>query len=101
MLLFAGCLLVITPALAQKKFTISGIVKDGATGETLIGATITINKGKTQSGAAANAYGFYSLSAPGGDYTVIYSFVGYTPFSKQLSLYKDTVINISLTSKND
>ena len=101
MIVFVGCLLLITPVFAQKKFTISGIVKDGATGETLIGATITINKEKTQTGVAANAYGFYSLSAPEGNYTVVYSFVGYTPVSQQVSLHKDTTINISLNSKND
>lgn len=100
-LVFAGSLLLITPVFAQKKFTVSGIVKDGATGETLIGATITITKENTQSGAAANAYGFYSLSATEGSYTVVYSFVGYTPVSQQLSLYRDTTINISLNSKND
>jgi len=95
-----GCLLLITPAFAQKKFTVSGIIKDASTGETLIGATVII-KELPQTGAAGNAYGFYSLSAPEGDYTLIYSFVGYTPISQTVSLHTDVNINISLNSKND
>jgi hypothetical protein len=95
-----GCLVLMTPVFAQKKFTISGIIKDASTGETLIGATVII-KELPQTGAAGNAYGFYSLSAPEGDYTLIYSFVGYTPISQAVSLHKDVNINISLNSKND
>jgi len=99
-LLGINCFLWATPALAQKKLTISGIIKDGATGETLIGATIKI-KEIPQTGAAANSYGFYSLSIPEGEYTVIYSFVGYTPVVQTVSLHADANVNISLTAKND
>lgn len=99
-LMVIGCFLLMTPVFAQKKFTISGIIKDASTGETLIGATVII-KELPQTGAAGNAYGFYSLSAPEGDYTLIYSFVGYTPVSQTVSLHKDININIALNSKND
>lgn len=90
---------MMSPALAQKKFTISGIIKDEATGEALIGATVTI-KGMPNNAALGNTYGFYSLSAPEGDYTLTYTFVGYTPVSRTISLHSDVNLNITLNSKN-
>jgi hypothetical protein len=99
-LLLVSCFLVTASAYAQKRYTISGNVKDGATGEILIGATVTF-KEMPQLGAASNAYGFYSLSASEGDYTLICTFVGYTPVLRTISLHKDTSISISINSKND
>ncbi len=93
-------LLLIAPAMAQKKITVSGLVKDEATGEVLIGATVMI-KEKPQNGTSANNYGFYSLSAPKGEYTIIYNYVGYNAVSRSVSLTRDTVLNIALTTKND
>lgn len=60
---------------AQEKYTISGYVKDAATGETLIGTNICIIKLET--GATTNNYGFYSITLPAGDYTINYQFIGY------------------------
>jgi hypothetical protein len=91
---------MVAPAFAQKKFTISGIIKDESTGETLIGATVTINE-IPQTGAAANAYGFYSLSAPEGEYRLTYKFVGYTPVSQTVSLHRNISLNVALNTKND
>ena len=93
-------LLITLPVLAQKKFTISGNIKDAATGEVLIGATIRVQE-LSQNGAASNNYGFYSLSAPAGDYTVIFSYVGYVPVSQKLNLHKDQVLNMVLGAKSD
>ncbi|MDB5011470.1 MAG: TonB-dependent receptor [Mucilaginibacter sp.] len=90
---------MMSPALAQKKFTISGIIKDEATGEALIGATVTI-KGMPNNAVLGNTYGFYSLSALEGDYTLTYTFVGYTPVSRTISLHNDVNLNITLNSKN-
>ncbi|MGZ3756955.1 MAG: TonB-dependent receptor [Mucilaginibacter sp.] len=97
---FLGLLFAFTPSIAQKKHTISGIIKDAATGEVLIGASIMI-KELPQNGTSANTYGFYSLSAPGGSYTIICNYVGHTRFSTQLNLTQDTVLNIALTSKSE
>ena len=52
---------------AQTKYTISGVVKDMANGETLLGATVLL-KG-TSIGSTTNEYGFYSITAPEGTYT--------------------------------
>ncbi|MGN6638146.1 MAG: TonB-dependent receptor [Mucilaginibacter sp.] len=83
----------------QKKFTISGIIKDGLTGETLIGATIRI-KELPQIGTATNSYGFYSLYMPEGEYTLQFTYTGYQPIEQRVSLHQDQKVNISLTQNS-
>lgn len=93
-------LLTAIPTFAQKRFTISGNIKDAATGEILIGATIRIQE-LSQNGAASNNYGFYSLSAPAGDYTILVSYIGYESVSKKVNLHKDQVLDMVLSAKSD
>ena len=80
---------------AQGKHTISGSVRDAKTGEELIGATIFITE-IANTGAATNAYGFYSLTLPEGKYTLRVHYVGYTEYSQPLNLDSSRVININL-----
>src|ERR1700744_1393476 len=84
----------------QKKFTVSGTIKDGATGEQLIGATIRI-KELPQSGTATNSYGFYSIYAPEGDYTLLFTYTGYQAIEQKVSLHQNIVIEVPLRVKND
>jgi hypothetical protein len=63
--------------LAQTKYTLSGYIKDSLTGETLIGATLTI-KGQSR-GISSNQYGFYSITLLPGTYDFSCSYVGYQP----------------------
>lgn len=98
--LFLGLFLFISiTALGQKNGTISGTIKDASTGETLIGATVRIRE-IPQSGTSSNSYGFYSISAPEGNYTLIYSYVGYETQIKQVSIHQPQTINIQLSAKN-
>ncbi len=81
---------------AQKKYTLSGYIKDAYSGETLIGATLTE---KTNSKSiSSNQYGFYSITLNEGAYTFLCSFVGYQPQSFFINLTADSLINISLNS---
>ena len=57
------------------KVTLSGYVKEAASGETLIGATVFIKE--LQNGTTTNEYGFYSLSVPSGNYQVEVSYIGF------------------------
>jgi len=93
-------LLTALSSFAQKKFIMSGTIKDEVTGETLIGATVRI-KELPQSGTTTNSYGFYSLSAPEGGYTLLFTYVGYKTISRPLALHQSQIINISLRSKSD
>ena len=70
---------------AQTLVTLSGTVKDAATGEDLSGATVRLRE-LPAAGAAANAYGFYTLTVPVGTYTVEASFVGYQARAQPLTL---------------
>ena len=97
------CLLLVFSALnifAQKNYTISGTIKDNATGEQLIGASIRI-KELPQNGTASNNYGFYSITAPEGDYTITITYVGYETLLQQVSLHKNQTINFSLHAKSE
>lgn len=82
---------------AQEKYTISGYVKDAATGETLIGANIYIKK--LQTGTITNNYGFYSLTIPEGDYTIVYRYIGYEPQELKLHLDQNMKQDIELSPK--
>lgn len=72
-----------TLSYAQEKFTVNGYVRDSATGETVIGATVTVDK----SGRAisTNQYGYYALTLDSGVYDLTISHVSYQ--SKQQSLH--------------
>ena len=79
---------------SEKKLTISGYIRDLANGEELIGSTILIKELKT--GTATNVYGFYSISLPKGEYTLIYSFIGYQSIEKKVNLIEDITLDIEL-----
>lgn len=83
---------------AQTKSTISGLVKDIATGEDMIGANVFIQELGT--GAATNAYGFYSITIPKGIYRVSVGYVGYESHSESIEVKSDTTINFYLKSES-
>jgi hypothetical protein len=86
-------------ATAQTRFTISGTVKDSLTGETLIGATAKIaNTNKT--GAITNAYGYYSLTAPKGESTLAFSYIGYKTVLVKVNTIKNTQLNVEMHTGN-
>lgn len=75
-----------------QKHTLSGTVRDADSGEELIGVTLKV----AGAGAATNEYGFFSLTLPEGDYTLIINYVGYQTLEKQVVLKNDTVLNLRL-----
>ncbi|WP_231490695.1 TonB-dependent receptor [Pedobacter sp. Leaf170] len=99
-LLFSLFIFVNQFAFAQRKFNISGTIRDAATGETLIGATVKLS-GKTTAGTLTNNYGYFALTQPEGEYEVIISYAGYQSILKTISLTKDTKLNEELKSAND
>jgi len=93
-------LLTALSAFAQKSYTVSGLVKDASTGETLIGASVKI-KEIPQAGIATNSYGFYSISAPQGTYTLIVTYIGYETVSQPVTLSQSLTLDIALSEKNE
>ena len=88
-------MLVSIVTIAQKKYTISGYAKDAQTGETLIGATITIKDNSR--GITSNQYGFYSITLIEGNYELIGSYVGYQPKIIEVRLEADQQLNFDLS----
>ena len=82
-------------AFAQKeRHTISGFIKDHASGELMIGVSIAFPKFKT--GTTTNAYGFYSITLPQDTFDMIVTYVGYAPKAYRVVLVNDQSINIHL-----
>lgn len=92
-------LIIITSAssFAQKKFTISGTVKDAVSGELLIGTSIYVKE--TMTGVTTNHYGYYSLTMPQSKFTLVISFIGYMDVVKTIELNKNMIINVELSPK--
>ena len=67
-----------------RRYTVSGHVKDAASGEMMIGAVV--NPAGSTSGTVTNAYGFYSIQLPAGDYELCCSSLGYDADTVRISL---------------
>ncbi len=81
-------------AFGQKNHTIRGVITNVYDGETLLGATVSL-KG-TKIGTITNEYGFYSLTAPAGKYTLVVSYLGFTTIEKPIELKENQKINFEL-----
>ncbi len=79
---------------SQSQHTISGVVTDFATGETLIGVNVLIPE--LRAGVITNAYGFYSITLPEGTHEIVYSTLGYLVQRKTINLNSATVIDLAL-----
>ena len=96
-LLLGVFVLLMISATAQNKYTLSGYVKDSLSGETLIGASISVNA--KSFGVNSNQYGFFSITLPSGNYKISCSFVGYEMKESSVELNKNIDFNFSLPPK--
>lgn len=97
--IFLLCFILISPAIAQQRVTVSGTVTDAATGETLIGASIRVAELGTV-GTSTNNFGFYSITVPKGTYTFQLSYIGYETVNRVISVLENKKFNIALPSKS-
>jgi len=81
--------------LSAQNFSISGSIKDAANGETVIGATVYLKE--INKSVFTNQYGFYSLSAPKGKYTLVVSYIGFKTVSQEIDLDKNSTYNVSFS----
>lgn len=98
-LILAVIVIFSTGVIYGQDFTISGNLKDGATGEDLIGARVLV-KEKPGVGAITNVYGFYSLTLPKGEYTLIYQSISFATFEFKINLTEDISKNLELQPDN-
>jgi hypothetical protein len=92
---FLFFLFCVQTVIAQQRFTVSGYIRDAKTGEDLIGSTVSI-KELPSKGAATNAYGFYSVTLPAGNYEITAQYMGYQPKIQQVKLDKSLKFNFFL-----
>lgn len=98
-LLLLFCLLPTIGSFAQQKFSISGSIKDATSGEELIGAAVLV-KEMPGTGVVANAYGFYSIELPAGDYTLRFQYTGYELNEQKVKLDKNVKLNVEMKPKS-
>ena len=87
---------LITRTYSQEKFTLSGIITDSKSNETLIGVNLYIPELKT--GATTNEYGFYSITVPKGTYNFQLTYLGFQTVEQNIILNKNTKANFKLNS---
>ncbi len=75
--------------------TLSGVIKNTATGEPLPGVVIYVDKLKA--GAVSNASGFYSMVLPKGQYQIEFRMVGLRSTRRNLIIYSDGVLDVNMT----
>jgi len=78
----------------SQTFTLSGTVRDHATGEPLVAANIRVEG--TSRGTITNAQGYYRLSLEAGRHVVIFSFIGYRSDTLRVELSGPLEHNASL-----
>lgn len=84
---------------AQNKVTLDGFIKDSLTGETLIGANLTLPA--ISKGVLSNQYGFYSLTVAKGRYQLLCTYIGYQPKLINLDLSDNIEKNILLVPNTE
>lgn len=94
-LLIAVVLLSVCGTMAQQKGSVSGVVRDAGSGETLIGVAIYEQVLKT--GATTDEQGKYRLELPYGTHQLQFSYIGYETIEKTVVVSsKPQVLNLKL-----
>ena len=91
--------LVLLDNQAQNKVTLNGTIRDKASGEEIIGATIRIAE-LSKIGISTNEYGFFSLTLEPGNYTFITSYIGYEDYIEKINLQATQSIKWTLQQKS-
>jgi iron complex outermembrane recepter protein len=81
-ILFFSLLFAIPVALLAQKQTVSGIIRDSNSGETVVGANVMVQG--TGNGMATDVNGSFSFQLSKGTYTLQVSYVGFLPFSETI-----------------
>ena len=115
LLLFTSLCLLVASAVAQtertnrtdrtdrmartdlRAYTVSGYIRDGQSGETIIGASVRLDD-RADAGVRTNNYGFYSLTVPEGTHTLVVTHVGFQRQELAVAVAADTVVDVDLVS---
>jgi hypothetical protein len=92
-----GC----TAAVAQQetRYTVNGYVKDQASGEALINASVMLQP--LSATVMTNAYGYFSLTVPAGRYTMTITYSSYQTYQKNIDLNSNMSLDVPLSMAAD
>jgi hypothetical protein len=93
------CFLLIITVLSAQKVTLSGIVKDAASGESIAGAYVILKDSTSKnapSQAITNSAGFYSITVEKGIYTLNLNYLGYKQVSEKITINSNLKRNIEM-----
>ena len=79
---------------SQDKVTLSGTIANKFNNETLIGVNILFLEANAS--ITTNSYGFYSITLPKGEYTVLISYMGFDDFEEKITLTQNTKMNFAM-----
>jgi hypothetical protein len=82
-----------------KSATISGFIRDASTGESLTGAVV-YPKENPSIGISSNAYGYFSLTLPIGEYSLVIQFMGYKTKTISLDLKENVKLTIDMEEES-
>lgn len=94
--LFCFAFIAVAQAQQGAKFTLSGYIKDGSNGESLMGAAVYVTE--LNKGTTTNDYGFYSLTLPIDTYTIRITYIGLATRVETIVLNKDVRLNVEMAS---
>jgi hypothetical protein len=87
-------MLVLSTGLSAQFYTISGYITDSKSGESLINASVFDHQ--SRKGTVSNEFGFFSITLPGGEVDLQFTYVGYQTEKRSFTLGKDTIVSIRL-----
>ncbi len=90
------CLTITYNLSTAQNGTVKGVIKDGKTQETIIGANVVWEKDKSK-GASSDLDGKYELKLPAGKQTIIITSVGYAEQKKQIELKDGGILLLDIT----
>jgi hypothetical protein len=83
-----------TNAYRQGRGTVAGYVRDAKTGETIVGATVSLDNPPV--GVGTDQFGYFSLTLPLGPQVLHISSIGMKETVRHIALYSDGKINIEM-----
>jgi hypothetical protein len=83
-----------TNVFRQGKGTIAGYIRDAKTGETIVGATVSLDNPPI--GVSTDQFGYFSLTLPLGPQVLHISSIGMKETVRHIALYSDGKINIEM-----
>ena len=92
-----GKIIILSLRTELSYYTISGVISEKGSGESLIGASLVCRQ--QMKGTVSNNFGFYSLTIPEGKYSFEASFIGFEKYEKVLIFDKNIRLDIQLSSE--